>query len=269
MQRSLPDFERENIAVFAISYDSVPVLQAFTERNGISYPLLSDEGSVVIRDLGLLNIHLAEQSAAYGLTPRPEHQGVPYPGTFLLDEQGIIVEKRFHQSYRERETGVAVLEQGFGSHGSSHGAEVTAATGDLRVHAVLDSPTYRYHQRLWLTLEVSIAPGLHVFGRPIPEGYTPFTVEVAPLDGLIAGRPDWPEPRPFTVAGLDEQFTIYEGDLRLSLPVTFTKRQAGDQTLTVTIGYQACSETDCRPPTSLTLELPVQEAAHVPAPSQP
>ncbi len=246
-----------------MSYDPVAVLHAFAEKHGITYPLLSDEGSVVIRRLGLLNSHLAEQHAAYGVGARPEHEGVPYPGSFLLDEQGIVIEKRFEQSYRERETGAALLEQGFGRRSSTHGAEAAGGTDAVRVRAWLDSPTYRFFQRLWLTVELAVAPGLHLYGYPIPEGYIPVSVDIAPLEGVQLGGPTWPLPRPFRVEGLDEAFFVYEGTIRVSVPVTFTTRDAGDQTLRVTVRAQACSATECLPPHSVTLDLPVRAVAHI------
>ena len=90
------------------------VLATFAAKQHITYTLLSDEGSTVIRALGLFNEHVFEHHAAYGVPQRDHHWGVPYPGVFLLDEQGYVRHKRFQQSYRERETGVALLEQGFG-----------------------------------------------------------------------------------------------------------------------------------------------------------
>ena len=39
---------------------------------------------------------------------------MPYPGEFLLDERGVVTQKRFQKNYRERETSQAILEQGFG-----------------------------------------------------------------------------------------------------------------------------------------------------------
>ena len=53
LQRSLPDFERAHIALFAISYDTVDVLAGFAAQHGIAYPLLADAGSKAIRALGL------------------------------------------------------------------------------------------------------------------------------------------------------------------------------------------------------------------------
>jgi len=149
----------------------VDVLAAFATRHNITYTLLSDEGSKVIRELGLFNEHVFEHHAAYGIPKRDQQWGVPYPGVFLLDEQGYVLQKRFQQSYRERETGVAVLERGFGLPSSVHGAPIHAQAQGVQVVARLDSPTYRSFQRLWLTLDVSIDTGLHVYDQPIPGLY--------------------------------------------------------------------------------------------------
>jgi hypothetical protein len=49
------------------------------------------------------------------------------------------------------------------------------------VRAWLDSATYSLFQRLHLTVELAIAPGLHVYASPVPEGYTSLSVEIAPM----------------------------------------------------------------------------------------
>lgn len=263
MQRSLPDFERQGVAVFAISHDPVDVLAGFSSKHGITYPLLSDTGSRVIRELGLLNEHVDEHHAFYGIAKQEQHQDLPYPGAFLLDEQGRVTEKRFQSSYRERETGSGILEQGFHGKSSQRGAEAAAGSAGISVRASLDSDTYHFFQRLWLSVEIKIEPGLHLYGRPIPDGYFPLSIEVAPLDGVEVGAVRWPEPKPFRVPELDEQFFVYEGDVRVSLPVTFTRRDAGDQTLEIAIRYQACSTRECFAPNTVRLRLPVKAAALV------
>lgn len=92
------------------SYDPVDVLANFAQRHVITYPLLSDEGSKAITSLGLLNRHVAEQHAYYGVAVRDQHHGVPYPGIFVLDENGMVIDKVFEQSYRVRPTAGGVLE---------------------------------------------------------------------------------------------------------------------------------------------------------------
>jgi len=166
------------------------VLATFAAKQNITYTLLSDEGSKVIHELGLFNENVFEHYAAYGIPKRDQCWGVPYPGVFLLDEQGYVLQKRFQQSYHERETGVVVLERGFGLTSSVRGTPVHAQAQGIQVAARLDSPTYRSFQRLWLTVDMHIDAGLHVYGQPIPEGFIPLTVEVTPGEGLIVGTPE-------------------------------------------------------------------------------
>jgi peroxiredoxin len=138
LQRNLPDFERNNIAVLGISYDPVDVLARFAAAHGVNFPLLSDEGSKVIRELGMLDEQVYEHQAAFGVTNREERfWGVPYPGEFLLDERGVVTEKRFQKNYRVRETSQTILEQGFGVAASSHSPAVRIEAGGVVVRSFL------------------------------------------------------------------------------------------------------------------------------------
>ena len=270
------------------------MLSVFATEHGISYPLLSDEGSALIRDIGLLNEQIAREN---------EHWGIPYPGSFLLDENGVVVGKRFFQSHRERETGVAILEQGFGLRSSMHGRQVKASragaygsaaaetdTGEsadgesgtseqhttelptskeiVSVSAHLDSDTYRWYQRLWLTVELDVAEGFHIYGQPIPAGFHPLAIDVTPIEGLEVGSPRYPETRPYRVIGIDESFNVYEGSIAISVPLTFAQK-GGDLVVTVQVSYQTCSDTECYPPRAATLSVPVGAADHVARPEGP
>jgi len=262
LQESLAEYERHGIAVFAVSYDSVELLGTFAQKYGIEYPLLADEGSVAIRRLGLLNEQVQEHHAFYGVPMRDDVYGVPYPGTFILDEHGIVVERRFTDSYRVRETAVGVLERAFGGTSRVHGAEARAAGDGVLARAYLDSHTFRVFQRLRLTVELQIEAGLHVYGQPIPDGYIPLSVEVAPIEGLEVGIVEAPAPHPFRVSGLDEQFFVYEGAVQVTVPLTFIA-VTENQTLEVAVRYQACSATDCRMPETLRFLLPARWLPHV------
>ncbi len=257
LQRTLSDFARHGVAVFAISYDSVDVLAKFADTHGIRYPLLSDKDSQAIRRLGLFNEQVYEHHAVYGIPKREMFWGVPYPGAFLLDEEGRVLQKRFQQSYRERETGTALLEQGFGGTSSLPKAKARAQDAEVLIQASLDADTYRWFQRLWLRVTLDIAPGFHVYGRPIPGGYMPLSVEVAPSAGLEVGMPEFPAPHPYHIEGLEEECTIYEGRVAVSVPLTFTQ-EGEDQTLHLTVCYQVCGTGDCFPPRTVQLQLPVK-----------
>jgi uncharacterized protein len=73
------------------------------------------------------------------------------------------------------------------------------------------------------------------------------------------GEPNWPDPQPYRVAGLEEELSVYEETVAISLPLTFVQ-EGDDQTLQVTVRYQACSDTDCFLPSTIRLQLPVQGA---------
>jgi peroxiredoxin len=263
LQGLATELAAEQIAVFAISYDSVATLAAFATRYGITYRLLSDEGSRVIRALGLLNEQIFEHHAYYNIARDESHYGVPYPGVYVLDQDGLIVDKRFQQSFRERETAVGLVEGAFGLSAPHHGAEALTTTAGVQVRADLDSPTYRSYQRLRLALELDMAPGLHIYGQPVSHGYVPLTVEVAPIAGLVVGEARWPTPREMILTAIYERLWIYERVVRGSLPLTFEGPSGtGDHLIRVSVTFQGCTATDCFPPSRVTLELPVREKRH-------
>ena len=68
-----------------VSGDSVDVLKRFAAARKITFRLLSDEGSAIIKSYG---IH--------------HKKGLPHPGTFLIDKQGIVRAKLFRDGYRDR-----------------------------------------------------------------------------------------------------------------------------------------------------------------------
>ncbi len=266
LQRITQDLAREHIALFAISYDPVDALAAFTAKHGITYPLLSDEGSRMIRELGMLDEDLDRHHAEFGRTTRDEQRGVAYPAVFLLDEQGVVRQRRFHPTYRVRDTGTGLLDAVLGVASSDHGPEETAQDEVVRIRAYLDSPAYRPFQQLQLTVELAVKSGWHLYTTPIPQGYVPLSLEITPRDGLQVGAAVWPAGRKFRVAGLDEEFSVLDGTVRVGLPVRFAAASAqgdggGDLSLELTVRYQACSETACLPPKTTHLVVSAREAA--------
>jgi hypothetical protein len=260
----LPALEAHAIALFAISYDAVGVLAEFAAKQGIRYPLLSDEDSQVMRRLNLINERVQDDHAFYGIPVSPKHANLPYPGVFVLDRDGRIEHKRFHESYRERDTGAGLIAQTLGILDTGHGAEGAADGAAVRVRVWLDSPTYCSFQRLHLNVEVAIAPGFHVYASPVADGYTPLSVDIAPLAGLEVTPGRWPAPHRFALDALAEEFWVYEGTVLGTVPFAFTAPPGqGDQTIEATVRYQACSASACFPAAAVRLELAVREVALV------
>jgi peroxiredoxin len=257
LQKAWRTLQSRDVAIFAISYDSVETLAAFAEKRGISFPLLSDVGSQAIRALGLLNEHLVEQHAFYGIQTRDEQVGVAYPGTFVLDENGVIAEKHFEQSYRVRPTAELFQEYALGTGMTTPAADVPHTSSEnATVRAWTDAPTYYPYQQVRLHVEFSLPTEMHVFGAPVPEGYTPLSFEVEPLDGLQVDPYAIPAPHPFRVEGLDEQLSVYEGSVQTTIPLRFTKN-LGETVVTLQVAYQACTSTLCFSPATLRVRVPL------------
>ena len=213
----------------------------------------------MIRALGLVNERVQDDHAAYGIKPNSRHVDLPYPGVFVLDGAGVIIQKRFYDSYRERETGGGLIAQALGI--TTEAAAPAAATAPaVQARAWLDSPTYAFFQRLTLTVEVTIAPGFHVYAAPVPEGLVPLSVEVAPIDGLVVGPASWPAPRRLAMPELGHDLPVHEGVVCGTLPLTFTAAPGGgDHVVEVTVRLQACDESSCQMPQQLRLDRPVRE----------
>ena len=99
LQRDLKSIEAEGIQLVGISYDDTKILKAFSDRMKIAFPLLSDPESKTIDAYHIRN------EAAKGRA-----EGVPNPGTFILDRHGIIRAKLFLEGFRERHTTEALIE---------------------------------------------------------------------------------------------------------------------------------------------------------------
>jgi len=100
LQSTLQDFQSAGIAVLAITYDAPDLQQAFVNKNGISYPFLSDINAETVTALGIINTKP---------TPDDNDYGIPYPGVFVVDSDMKIVGKIFVDGYQKRLSAEAVL----------------------------------------------------------------------------------------------------------------------------------------------------------------
>ncbi len=87
-------------ALAAISYDAPEALAAFAEKQGVTYTLLSDEGSKLIDAYKLRDPQYAPHSFA---------DGVPKPSIFVLDRTGVVRAKLAEEGYKVRPTNAMIL----------------------------------------------------------------------------------------------------------------------------------------------------------------
>ncbi len=85
----------------AMTYDSVETLSAVAEDEAIEFPLLRDADVGHVDALGIRNLDYEPGHRAYG---------IPYPGIFLVDTEGVIQAKFAEEDYRDRPNFASVLE---------------------------------------------------------------------------------------------------------------------------------------------------------------
>jgi peroxiredoxin len=100
LQSRLQGFEDAGIGVAALTYDAPALQQKFIDKFGITYPVLSDVDATSIDQLGVLDADYKPGDEAYG---------VPYPGVFIIDRDGVIVGKLFLTGFERRVDADGVL----------------------------------------------------------------------------------------------------------------------------------------------------------------
>ncbi len=250
LQANLAAFTAQNIAVFAISYDPIPTLATFAATHDIAYPLLSDAGSVFIDQLGIRNTTVDPTSKGWG---------IPYPGTYFIDEDGRVTDKTFHDTHRTRDAAATALHEHFGildtneAPGSSDRQETDAFTAV----AAFDTDSFVRGERVGLRVTITMHSGVHIYGRPLPDGYIPITLTVNVPPPMLVEAVQYPPAHEMQMEWLDEALNVYEGAVTLSTAVVFTDQQE-DLTVTATLDVQACTAAECFVPQTLRFTLPMQ-----------
>jgi peroxiredoxin len=240
------------MAVYAVSYDPVDTLAGFAAEHSITYPLLSDVGSVVIEELGLLNTEIEADQTFWGFGYAERHHRLPFPGTFVLAADGTVESKHFHRNFRNRDSSDVLA----GPPAGRGEVSMSEAAGGVRVTADVARRTFFPSQLTEIRLRLEIADGLHVYVPPLGEGYQVLDVSVDGPEGFHWDPPELPDGAPYRVDGLDEDFRVVEGTVDLGIPFHVDEAE-GDVTPEVVVTYQTCTDTMCNAPASVRLALPL------------
>lgn len=95
LQTQIEEFETAGIAVVGISVDAPEDLKPFKERLQLTFPLLSDSARSVIQAYDVYH----------------DSNNIAYPGTFVIDGDGIIRWKYVRTQKDDRPPTATVLEQ--------------------------------------------------------------------------------------------------------------------------------------------------------------
>ena len=215
--------------------------------------MLSDHGSVVIRRFGILNTNVPTDVRLYG---------IPFPGQYLLAPNGIVRSKLFLPDYQQRPTADAVLLR---EYGTANGNSVVVDAGEVKTRIALSDVRAFSGEQLGIAVDFDIAPGWHLYGRPLPEEYTPTTVTLD-NDLVLAQNLDFPKPMPLKFELLDETLPVYQGRFKAVGAILLRQKLApGEHQLDGTLGFQECNENLCKLPQQVRFEIPLRIDSLVPA----
>lgn len=250
LEQQKAEFARRGLNVCSLSYDSVAVLKNFAARTGIGYPMLSDPESKVIRAFGIFNESVPPKTLPYG---------VPHPGTYIVDEKGIVHAKYFEDDFRERYTAANILWRQFGK--DSGPVQSTAETAHLKLSLISSDAEARPGTRLSLALEIELKPGMHVYAPGVEGGYIPIGWSMTGSKGWRTYDVSWPPSRKMNLPVIHETVPVYTGRIRLQRDLTIGQGKdlnplLGPERRIAVEGvfrYQACDDKECYPPQDIPL----------------
>jgi peroxiredoxin len=278
LQGRVKELQDQGVGLAAISYDSREVMTAFAAQHGITFPLLADPGSETIKRYGILNTVVAEALGPNGddpsvradvqkyisvAKPSPNHLGMAFPGTFMLDRRGRVTARFFEDLYVERNTVSSVLKTlGVGG-GAVAGRKIS--TEHLELTTYPSDATIAAGNRFSVVLDIVPKRGMHVYA---PGASTYRVVSVAITEPPFVRRLalTYPSSEIYHFRPLNERVPVYQKPFTLVLELVLEgdpKAQAayrGKESLTIagTFEYQACDDRICYNPVSLPLSWTVR-----------
>jgi hypothetical protein len=248
LQGRLAEIRNAGLGLAAISYDPVATLADFSARRSITFPLLSDTGSETIKRYGILNTTVDPKNALYGY---------PFPGTFIVDRQGVVTSRVFEEAYQERDTVSSILVR-LGQHVDVHATKIAGSHVTVTSYATDGVAAQGTH--FSLVLDVTPGPRVHVYA-PGAHDYKPVAITVEPQPGLIVKAAQYPKSEDYFFKPLREHVPVYQHSFRIVQDVTLDPSSEGtaalkDVTRLTIMGrfdYQACDDTVCFTPQSIPL----------------
>ena len=245
--------QKAGLGVASISYDSEATLKRFADAHHIVYPLLSDQGSAVIRKYGILNENMPAGNMFYG---------IPFPGDYVLAPDGTVKDKHFLANYEVRPTASGILLTDFNV--VSGKASATVSAEDVQAKIALSSDKTAPGHELGVAVDIAIAPGWHIYGQPLPENYVATNITFG-SDIVAKQTLDLPPAVPLEFKALGETLPVYEGSFRATGTILISSRlKPGDYKLGGTLKFQECNDTICKIPQEVAFEIPIKVEGMVP-----
>ena len=254
LQSRYADLQDRGLGLAVITYDPTTTLAAFAAARGITFPLLSDEGSATIREYGLLNEEMNPDRAPEERRAVMERMyGIPYPGTLMLDPAGRVAARFFEAAIQERFTASSIaVRLGDAVAGTGRGS-TRVETDHLEALAWATDDVVAPGNRLSLVIDVTPKPDMHVYA-PGDHAYRVIRLRTTSPDFLRTHELSYPPPEMYRFEPLDETVPVYKDRFRLVQDVTIPMRRDTAELASepgaalrveAVLEYQACDHAAC------------------------
>jgi hypothetical protein len=277
LQRDLPAIKKAGFGLAAISYDSMPVLRDFASRKNITYPLLADHESIVIRAFRVANrkyskgtlLDVTTEQITNALGDVPVF-GAAYPSVFVIDTNGKIAWRFVSEADELRLTGTAILEHSISAPvNESHQIIANERVG---IVATASDTAVGLGNRTVIGIELNLPTGYHVYGPEVGHGYRGLDWIMDDSSCWYQNAATYPAPRNVQFAFEDGALPVYKGTIRITRELVLKPvlsatdpslfnlfknvclDKAGNIRAKGKINLQVCDDRKCFPPQSVPLE---------------
>ena len=242
--------------MFVVFYESVEQLRSFADEFDITIPLLSDPESRVITEMGILNTTLDESDAPF--------YGIPFPGSYIVGADGAVTAKFFEQNSLVRTHPDTLLRAALGHVDDEPAAAVTPVE-HVEANVALSAESLRAMLLTDLVVDLRVPAGQHLYGPPVPDGLVITQVAIDDIEHVTAQPAHFPPTHEMTLEGTGETLHVYEGDVRIRMPLLYNggrvpRNDDGVRTLdlTGTVRWQSCDDQTCHIPRTEPFTLTVK-----------
>lgn len=248
LQQAKREFEAKGVHVASITYDSQAILKSFANRKGITYPMLSDPHSKIIRAFGILN------TGAKGFAA-----GVPYPGFYYITPDGIIQKRFFEAQFFDRFTPGDAYAEIFDDAPPAEPHFVIRHGPHVTVKLSQSDKVVGPGSRTALLVTILPAENVHVYAPGAEKyGYKIVKLKLDASPDFHALSLSYPQGTILKFPTLKESVPVYNKptalrqDIVMSATRDFVRSvgQGKQVEVTGTFDYQACNDHECFDPVS-------------------
>lgn len=232
----------------------------FARKQSIPFTLLSDVESEVIRSYDILNTEISKDDAFL--------YGIPFPGVYVTDEDGVVTAKFFHDTYKKRDSAHTLIDAALGQIEIAEDAP-SASGGDDEIKLTVavhgGNASLRQGVIRKMVARFELGEHLHIYGEPVPTGMVATSVTVIGPPGLMTLAPEFPPTEELHLASLGLDLNVYSGTVDIVVPFYPAGELASETRpldvdsvdIEVQVRYQACTDEECLLPRteSFTLNL--------------